>query len=204
MLEVIIPGTVGGIGAIASASYVFSRWSSRRKHRAQLNHALDDLVEDYIAQAERGELPLEPDKEALFSRLGLSEEIESMITEAHRLRDGILFYHTAPSEKTRKRYSELEKELSREAVRLSYVLDPKLLIAASQQEPLYMHVKHKWEGCIFFSTYFRTIQFVGDYRALMGEEAFFKRLEHKKRTEPWYFHDPDYKQRFAPKHVGVF
>lgn len=187
--------------------YTLERPYNNEQRRTGLIHGLDDLVQEYLTQDEKGSLEINPDADIVFGYLPPQRALRSVILEGNKTRDDILFGSSPPRVREASRYLRAQKTLSKIDERLLFVLDPWLMIAVAQQQPLMMDFDIS--GCKDGS-YSSSMDFVADYRHLVGEETFFRRLDHylathglPEGTQPWYVRRPEYERRVT-QGIGTF
>jgi hypothetical protein len=197
MCEPIICGTV-----LAAYALVFGGMglaSHNSNERSRIRHKIGDLVWEYRGLKAVGETLSFTEREILETKLRLGWSARRVVKAAHNARDRILFADTPPNVHSAGKYVRAQKSAGKVDIRLLYVLDPELLLGVLTQGQGLM-MSSDLSSCRD-GTYRTSVEFVANYRNLVGEQAFqvrrtlFERDNNLVGTQPWYFGRPDYESR---------
>ena len=197
MCEPIICGTV--LTIYATAGFVSLALDRRSNKRRSISRGLTNFVWDLRSQQRNsGIIAIEDEDQLLKYTLHLGKSSRKVVKAAHEARDQVLFGDVPPDVRSAGKYVKAQGALGKIDQRLLYVLDPELLLATRMGEPLLM--SSDLSSCMD-GTYSTSVEFAADYRNMVGENAFEKRLEGFQQvknlvsTQPWYAERADYKSR---------
>ncbi len=197
MCEPIICGTV--LTVYATAGAVGIALDRRSRKRREISSGLTNFT--WALAYERrdsGVLMITDEKVLLKDKLHLGRSSRKVVKAAHEARDQVLFGDVPPDVRSAGKYVKAQGALGKIDQRLLYVLDPELLLATQIGRPLLM--SSDLSSCMD-GTYSTSVEFAADYRNMVGDTAFEKRLEGFQQvkglngTQPWYAERADYKSR---------